>query len=362
MPAPRHLVVLGTGAFASALARALARRADPPTCVHIVSRGPDRARHLCDLANAHATLAGTATRFSAHVLDPAQRADLRPLLARIRPTALVVCASEQSPAEGSTAPSAWTALVQAAGFGITLPLQAAPAMTAASACAEASPGTAVVNACFPDAVNPLLRAAGLPVLCGLGNVATLSALLRCQLLLPDESPLKLLAHHAHLHAPPTSTEEACGWLDGRPLTALPRLLERIRSQPRAQLNEIGAAAGADILGAITHGHPHHGHVPGPHGRPGGYPVVISGSDLALRLPPGRTEAQAVAWNRERSALDGVTLGEDGKAAFTDRTLRILLRHWPEAPRSFGPQDVDGLRTQQVRLRARLRLSEALPTL
>ncbi|MEV8634463.1 hypothetical protein AB0395_22680 [Streptosporangium sp. NPDC051023] len=351
----RDVVLMGTGAFAGALARAFAQRATGQAVVHVVSRDPGRARDLCTLANAHATLAGTRARFSPHRLDPAGGDDLRPLLAETRPRVLAVCASDQSPSEARTAPSAWTDLLRRAGFGVTLPLQAALALRAASASADVDEGTAVINACFPDVVNAVVQAAGVPVLCGLGNVSTLAVVLRDVLRLREESRLKLLAHHAHLHAPPTPGEDALAWLDDRPLAVLPEALEQARSQPRAHLNEIGAAAGAAVLDTVVHETNYYvGHVPGPHGRPGGYPVTITGRSLALRLPPGMSERQAIAWNHARSDLDGVTVDQHGKAHLTPAALRVLRDHWPDVPTTFGPQDLDDLRAQQLRLRRHLR--------
>jgi hypothetical protein len=355
MAKARDIVLLGTGAFAGAFARALARQASGPATVHVVSRSLDRARHLAHLADAHALLADRPTRFRPHLLDVPDGADLRPLLDCYRPQVLLVAASEISPAETRAPASAWTSLVRAAGFGVTLPLQAATALRAATACLEASPGTAVVNACFPDAVNPLLQTAGLPVVCGLGNVATLASLLRSKLQLADESRLKLFAHHVHLHHPRTDKEEALAWLDDQPLTALPRALDQIREQPHGNLNEIGAIAGAAVVDALTQRRePYVGHVPAPNGLPGGYPVLITEGSIALRLPPGMSERQAVHHNRQWSAGDGLTVDGHGKARFTPTALRALSEHWPDIPSTFGIQDIDDLRVGQLALRERLR--------
>jgi hypothetical protein len=46
-------------------------------------------------------------------------------------------------------------------------------------------------------VNPALTRAGIPVVCGIGNVAILAAMLAAELP-PSQEPLRLLAHHAHV--------------------------------------------------------------------------------------------------------------------------------------------------------------------
>ncbi|MEU3064677.1 hypothetical protein AB0P12_26355 [Streptomyces subrutilus] len=357
---PPLVAVVGTGAFASALVRALARRAHPLR-LHVLGRDPGRARHLADLAGDHAFLAGARTTCAAGPLDPHDPDRARHLLGALRPDVLVIAGSEQSPAEARTTPSAWTDLLARAGFGLTLALQSSAAVRLATACAEASPGTGIVNACFPDAVNPLLHARGLPVACGLGNVATLASALAARLALPDERALHLLAHHAHLHAPPRPDDDARGWLDGAPLTDLRGLLAPVRSRPRHHLNEVGAAAGAAAVAALAGAGPAHtGHLPGPRGLPGGYPVTVDHRSVALRLPEGVSPDRAVEWNLRRAELDGVVVGTDGTVRTTPRALDALRGHWPDAPSTYGPRDLEPVRDHLLHLRDRLRRQPAPP--
>ncbi|OKK21980.1 hypothetical protein AMK16_01685 [Streptomyces sp. CB00455] len=357
---PPLVAVTGTGAFSAALVRALARHPHPLR-LHVLSRDADRARDLADLARDHAFLAGTPAVCTAGLLDLRDPDRPRRLLAALRPDVLVVAGSEQSPAEGRAAPSAWTDLLARAGFGLTLPLQAGAARTLAAACAEGSPAATVVNACFPDAVNPLLHSAGLPVTCGLGNVATLAAALSARLALSDQQRLHLLAHHAHLHAPAEPADDARGWLDGSPIADLPSLLGPVRSRPRPHLNEVGAAAGAAVVAALAGAGPDHaGHLPGPNGLPGGYPVTVGHREVRLRLPDGLPRERAVAWNLRRAELDGVVVGVDGTVWAMPAALAALRAHWPDAPRTYGPRDLDSVRDRLLRLRGRLRTLPALP--
>ncbi|HET6858675.1 MAG TPA: hypothetical protein VFH94_16495 [Streptomyces sp.] len=353
MNAP-SVVVTGTGAFSADLVRALAR-SPHPLRLHVLSRRPDRARDLAALAGDHAFLAGGRTVCTAGHLDPHDAEQPRRLLAALRPDVLVVAGSEQSPAEARTTPSAWTDLLSRAGFGLTLPLQTAMATNLARACAEASPDTTVVNACFPDAVNPLLHAAGLPVACGLGNVATLAAALSARLALPDQQRLHLLAHHAHLHAPADQDLDAQGWLDGAPLTGLRSLLEPVRARPRQHLNETGATTGAAAIAALAGSGPTYtGHLPGPNGLPGGYPVTVGHRDVRLRLPAGLTREQAVAWNLRRAELDGASVEPGGAVRLMPTALAALRVHWPDAPGVYDHHELGSVREQLLQLRARLR--------
>jgi hypothetical protein len=352
------VAIAGTGEFAGALARALARHPHPLR-LHVLGGDPGRARDLAELAADHATLAGTRTTCTPHHLDPADARQLRHSLAALRPDVLVLAASEHSPAEARATPSAWTDLLGRAGFGLTLPLQAARPRTLAAACADASPDTVLVNACFPDAVNPLLRAGGTPVACGLGNIATLAATLRTCLGLGDQGRLHLLAHHAHLHAPADPEQDARAWLDGEPLPDLHHRLAAVRRRPRHHLNEIGAVAGAAAVAALAGAGPvHTGHLPGPDGLPGGYPVTVHHRGVQLRLPRGLTREQAVAWNLRRGELDGAVVDPDGTTRLAPTALAALRSHWPDAPATYGPHELPAMHRELLRLRAQLRL---LPT-
>ncbi|MFF0250599.1 Tn3 family transposase [Streptosporangium sandarakinum] len=71
-----------------------------------------------------------------------------------------------------------------------------------------------LNACFPGAVNPLLKTLGLPVFCGVGNVALLAASLRESLRPARGGRLRVLGHHRHLHTPADRSGKAA--LDGAP--------------------------------------------------------------------------------------------------------------------------------------------------
>ncbi|MEU6392416.1 hypothetical protein [Streptomyces sp. NPDC046939] len=351
----RTWAVLGTGAFAQCLLRGLAHRPERVTTVHVIGRTGQRARDVAALATGHGTLAGTQVSFVPHDAGPAPTERLRPLLRSLRPTLLIVCASPQSPSEARTRDSDWARLLRRAGFGATLPLQAALVRDSVLACADASPGTQVVNACFPDLVNPALHAEGLPVVCGLGNVATLATATCARLGLRDESRLSLLAHHAHLSAPDDLRDEAAAWLDGAPLTELPKVLDEVRTMPRAFLNELGAHSAVPALHALTDpALSYTGHLPAPHGLPGGYPVRIDGSVLSLRLPPGMSRAEAVAFHREREHLDGVRLGEDGLLRLTPGTHAALRAYGADLPAVFRPADLPDLSRELLELRDRLR--------
>lgn len=346
------LVVLGTGSLAHATCDALATVSPEPADVTIVGRDHAKAAAACYLAGTRAAVCGTGVTFR-----PAA-GPLADILAAARPAGVFVCASRQSPWERTTDPSAWTDLLARAGFGLALPLHADLAAEAGRAVAAHSPGAWLVNACFPDAVNPLLGALGIPVLCGIGNVGTLAASLQAALGLPDQSRLRLLAHHTHLHAPRDPADEACAWLDGTPLPDVTGLLAAQRAADRAQLNRVTGLTAALVLAALLAGATTDTHVPGPNGLPGGYPVRLAGGRVSLRLPDGMDQAEAVAFNTGAARPDGVRV-EGGKVHLEPAVLATL----PPGHAGLGSFDVGDLPRvcrDLLALRAELRARPSAP--
>ncbi|MEV7671694.1 hypothetical protein [Streptomyces sp. NPDC088752] len=353
---PPRIAIAGTGAFAGTLLRALARHREPLD-LSVLGSDAGRAGELAELARNHAALSGAPPTCRGHGVDPGDPDGPERLLASLRPDVLVVCTSEHSPAESRTAPSAWTDLVSRAGFALTLPLQTGHVLRYARAAERAAPDTLLVNACFPDAVNPLLTALGAPVVCGVGNVATLAAALAGRAGVADPRRLHLLAHHAHLHPPEAPGLDARAWLDGSPAD-LTGELTAVRRRARSHLNEVGALAAAAPLAALAGAGPDHtGHLPGPAGLPGGYPVTVTHRHVALRLPPGLSRDEAVRWNTEAGRLDGAVAGAGGAVRLTPAALSALRPHWPDVPEEWTPARLTPLREAVLRLRTRLR---ALP--
>ncbi|HET8643129.1 MAG TPA: hypothetical protein VFM37_14430 [Pseudonocardiaceae bacterium] len=311
-----------------------------PAHVIVIGRRPDMATQLCFVADARAAAGGRAVTFEpaagepVPVLDGVERLD-----------GVLVCASSQSPWERLTRPSAWTGLVRRAGFGLTLPFQAELALRVGRSLAGRKPRPWLVNACFPDAVNPLLAQLGVPVLCGIGNIGLLAASAQAALELPDQRRLRMLAHHLHLHAPAAGEPEALAWLGDEPVDAA-RLLARQRAVDRTELNHVTGHTAAlllDRLVAGTAAEPLDTHLPGPLGLPGGYPVSLRGIELDLRLPPGVTRAGAIEFNQRAALADGVVV-EAGTQAGTQAGAQAGTQAGVQAGTvRFGPAAVAELR-------------------
>ncbi|MGV9302377.1 hypothetical protein ACWDLG_03300 [Nonomuraea sp. NPDC003727] len=346
------LAVIGTGGLARAVCYALAV-IGPPAHVTVIGRDPARTADLCHVGMARAALSGTGVSFRPQTADPSSEDALAEALAAAAPAGVLLAASSQSPWESLSAPSAWTALLRRGGFGLTLPFQAESAVRAGEALASACPGSWFVNACFPDAVNPVLAAGGTQVLCGIGNAGLLAASLQAALGLPDQRELQVLAHHAHLYTPASPETEARAWHQGRPLADVGTLLAGQRATSRTELNHVTGLTAARVLGCLLTGGDLDTSLPGPLGLPGGYPVRLAAGRLSLRLPPGVDRADAVAFNQRSAVQDGVVV--DGtRVTFGPAAQQELARVAPDLADGFHVADLAPVTKAFAQLRDRLR--------
>jgi hypothetical protein len=350
--------VVGSGLLADAVCRSLAA-CSSPFSVAVIGRNTMATAMICVRAGSIAGLAGNPMRFYPLTADLADPPSMQRALQFAVPAVLILCASYQSPWERSTAPSAWTTLLDGAGFGLSLPLQAAPAIVAGRELSAACPGAFFVNTCLPDLVNPVLVRSGVPVVCGAGNVSTLAAALGYELgaydaATVDAARIKVVAHHAHLREPDDAVDEAWAWLDDERVPSVTASLAVLRASSRQSQVEIAGASAAQVARALASGGRIDTCVPGPLGFPGGYPVRIEDGKLSFRLPAGCTMADAIAFNERASAKDGIILDED-TIRFGDAAQERLSQELPGLADGFPVSDITSACDQLLRLRTRLRV-------
>lgn len=351
--------MVGSGSLARSICYSLAVAADPPPgTVTVLARNENAARETATIANAQAAVSSRPTRFFSVAFDAADRDRAARLLRRIAPCVVLSCASVQSPWEAARRPSAWTRFLSAAGFGLTLPLHAVLARDVACAVALSGVPAVFVNACYPDAVNPLLCAEGIPVACGIGNSATLAAALHAELRPHPEVRLRVLAHHSHLHAPDDPRDELRAWLDDKPLEDPGRLLAACRACGREELNAVTGHTAALFLARLAAGTQTHASLPGPLGLPGGYPVLARNHEITLDLPRGITLEEATAWQQRMAGRDGVVVTPAGRIRFGRKAASALAALLPDVPAELPAGRIPELASQLLALRDRLRAEPA----
>ena len=318
------ILLLGTGSFAARIAFDIAATARTPTAIVIAGRNEPRLEWLRTAANARAAIFGTPARVTTQVADLLQDDAPARLIAARRPTVVIQAASIQTSAVIATTGDAWSRLVAEGGLSATAIFQAVMSAAIARAVRDHHPAAHMINCCFPDVVNGMLAALGLPVTCGTGNVAILANAFAGALDAPGD--LRVLAHYQNLATWRRPAAERQGpaprvWRGGQEMADVFERFSAVQLTPEPAI-EISGAAGVPLVLAMAAGEDWRGHVPGPLGLPGGYPVRWHNGALALDLPSGVTQADAVAWNAGFEAANGLVL--DGtRVRYTGRLQERL---------------------------------------
>ncbi|AMJ59454.1 hypothetical protein [Bosea sp. PAMC 26642] len=351
------ILISGTGAFAARIAFDIAAVAGEPVGVVIAGRNRSRLNWLRTAANARAAMFGSKARFTAHALDllAPDASDL--LLAATNPRILVQAASIQTSQIIAQTGNAWTRLVAEGGLSATAVFQALISSRVAAAIARHAQPVTLINCSFPDVVNGLITAQEHQVACGMGNVAILSNVFAGSASVPREAAIKVLAHYQNLAAWRQAPELRSGraprvWIDGVEVDDVFARFADIQLTPEPVI-EISGASGVPMLLAMAAGRDWSGHVPGPNGLPGGYPVRLSQGELVLDLPPGLGEADAIAWNASFETQSGMTVGQDGRAQFTGILHDRLVALRPALVSGFAVHDLEAVCDDLLQLRDRL---------
>ena len=350
------IVIFGTGNFAARILFDLAVTGPNGLSVAIAGRDLPRLAWLRTAGNARAAMFGTGVRVFQHDIAGITTEDAQDVLSARRPRVVVNTAS----AQGGRAPVAradgWTRLVAVAGLGVTAILQARLSLAVAQAVAVTAPDAFFVNCCYPDVVNAMIAGAGLPITSGIGNVAILAHAF-AGLLGPGAGRLRLLAQHAALAAfrrLPAARDGGTPprvWCDGVELDDVFARFAAVQLAPEPVI-DISGASGVPLFIAMVSGVPWRGHVPGPNGLPGGYPVRLAGGRLALDLPPGLEAAAAIAWNAAFEAQNGVVVA-DGQVRYTGRVAAALAAVDPALGAGFAMRDFAAADAALSAARARL---------
>ncbi|MFI9048603.1 saccharopine dehydrogenase NADP-binding domain-containing protein [Streptomyces sp. NPDC053427] len=291
-------------------------------------------------------------------LDASRQDEVAELLTATRPDLIVHCASLRSPwaMSGRTDPAARA--VAAAGLALRLPYQLPLVLSVMRAVRDAGYTGPVANLSFPDVTGPVLARLGLAPTVGLGNAAMMQLRVRAALRAahPERTvPLiRVLGHHSQLldvmqARRPADPERLCRvhlGEDGRRDDSLAYQAPPLA--PGLRYNVVTGAAVVPVLEALLPGAgPLRHSTAAPAGLPGGYPVRIVDGSVALDLPPGLSEADAIAFNERMAAGDGVDrIDADGTVHFAEACHQAVAGI---APDLAHPLALDDLAARAARL-------------
>jgi hypothetical protein len=291
-------------------------------------------------------------------LDASRPDEVAELLTTTHPDLVVHCASLRSPWAMSHRADPAARAVAAAGLGLRLPYQLPLILSVMRAAREAGYTGPVANLSFPDVTGPVLARLGLAPTIGLGNAAMMQLRVRAALRAahPDQpTPLiRVLGHHAQVldvmqARQPADPERRCRVYlgeDGQRGDSLAYEAPPLAPGPR--YNVVTGAAIIPVLEALLPGAgPLRHSTAAPAGLPGGYPVRIVDGCVALDLPPGLCEADAIAFNERMAGGDGVDhIDDDGTVHLTAASHQAVAEI---APDLACPIAIDDLANRAARL-------------
>ena len=336
-----EILIFGTGNFAGRIALDLAATASEPVTVAIAGRNRDRLDWLRTAGNARAALFGRPARFVAHAVDLSVADAAAATLAATEPKVVVQAASFQTGNVISHQDNAWTKLVAEGGLSATAVLQAPLSIEVARVVKAVRPQAYFINCCFPDVVNPLIAVLDLPITSGVGNIAILSNAFAG--VLGDAGRLKVLAHYQNLAPWRMAAETRAGrsarvWIDDEEVADVYPRFSNVRLT-REPAIEISGPSGVPLMLAMAAGKNWSGHMPGPNGLPGGYPVRFSDGLLDLDLPATLSRDEAIAWNLSFEEASGLVVGPDGRATYTGALRERLAALSPALADGFYVRDI-----------------------
>lgn len=336
-----RILLLGPGDLGCRVLDLLARL---PGVGEVVVGGRDltHAERRGNLAYLTAFQLGRANPVRAERVDLDNHDETAETLARLRPDVVFNATSLQSWRIITELPKPVFEQLDEAQLGPWLPMHLTPAYKLMRAVRDSGRPTRVVNAAYPDAVNPVLARAGLAPTIGIGNVANIVPGLTCAAahllgLAPERVQLRLVAQHYFTHFVPRFGHAGEGAyhlsasVDGRApeceldhaavFAQLNGRLRRLGGRPGQNLT---AASAITVLAAMAADAGGLVHAPGPHGLPGGYPVRVGLDVVRLDLPSGLSREGAIEINERCQQADGIDhIAEDGTVHFREREMRIM---------------------------------------
>jgi hypothetical protein len=245
------ILLLGTGAFAGRIAFDLAATARDDVRVVIAGRNGARLDWLRTAANARAAIFGTPARFVTARADLMQPGVAAELVGRYRPGVVVQAASVQTSAVIAETGDGWSRLVAEGGLSATAVFQAVLTANVARAVRDEHPRAQVINCCFPDVVNGMIAAMGLPVTCGTGNVAILANAF-AGMLVDARRRVQVLAHYQTIGPWRRPRAERGGlaprvWVSGEEVDDVFARFADVLLTPEPAVEISGAAGGWDRI-------------------------------------------------------------------------------------------------------------------
>jgi hypothetical protein len=336
------IMILGVGDLANHVINQLMARPGT-TRLTLAGRNEAALRQRANLARYAAANCGVLAEIDVVRIDLEDVEATAEALAAARPDILFMGASLQSWRRLTELPKPAFEDLDEAQFGPWLPMHLTLNYNLMRAIRDAGIAPRVVNAAFPDAVNPILSKVGLAPDLGIGNVSNIIPALTFAIasltgIAAADLQVRLVSQHYFSHFVPRAGHKGNGDYhlsvtrrDGTPVTVDHSAAFRLLDGPFKRLGGVAgqlltAGSATRVLAAMAEDRPVAAHTPGPSGLPGGYPVRISASGATLDLPEELSLEEAIAINERCQRADGIeAIADDGTVTYTEREMAIMKR-------------------------------------
>lgn len=263
----------------------------------------------------------------------------RELLVQKNPRVVLNCSSLQPWWVITQLPKDTFLKLKAAGYGPWLPMHLTLTYKLMQAVKQSGIETHVVNAAFPDAVNPVLSKVGMGPTVGLGNmdnfIPGIQKIVAQKLdVAMRDVKVWMVAYHylreAFRHfgssaGAPYYCKIYVGDRDVTPQFDLEKLLlDAINLVVGIRNDAAVASSGVKNVLAILWDTREITHAPGPAGLEGGYPVRLGANGAEVYLPAGLTLEKAIQINLEGQRCEGIERIEgDGTVVYTEKANEIM---------------------------------------
>jgi hypothetical protein len=351
MTSPKTLLLIGTGALGGNVLDLLCWAGYDGRIV-VASRNPETLLERVNLTRIAAYNQGRDPDITTLLLDLHDVDRTAEAIAQLRPDIIFNAASTQTYWRISALPTEIYRRLAEPGVGPWLAMHLSPAHRLMTAVQRSGCSPMVVNAAYPDAVNPALHARGLAPAVGIGNVMNVVPAIRAAVasalrIAVRQVRIRLTAHHYVSNRLPAAGDTGGAeydlriYVDGADVTGrvdIPALFRLLPTDLRRTRGRAGmyvtASSALAVLRALSSPEAVEVHAPGPLGLIGGYPVRISERGVELDLPETCSVAEALRVNQQGQVFDGIErIDPDGRVVFTELAnttmAEVLGFHCPE---------------------------------